>query len=315
MKHDTKLASPRQVVRGEKLQGAILHWASFTLPTSEETGRDCAKWLLRHLPQGSVEVLQRGAMGYTQGYRVAAGGLILWNPDRLDMGVHCSLPGECLALMDCTPLQLLAMVTAEGGHFTRLDVAVDSYDVPISVVDEAMKRRDCVSRSVKKRFQGDYHEPGFCIYIGSRESDRFVRIYDKAAKAGVGGIWTRCECEFKHDGASMAAGHILAGADLRDLISSSVDFRDCSADSNRSRCPRLEWWDTWVCSAVRLSFALPATAAETVEKVYEWVRSVAAPALAFLDEYWNHHPTWLYELCDNNRYRISAQRQVLLASP
>lgn len=69
---------------------------------------------------------------------------------------------------------------------------------------------------------------GVTLYIGSRSSDRFIRIYDKTAESN--GVWPerswRWEIEYKKARATMVAGRFLrAGATdraIQDIVSSAV---------------------------------------------------------------------------------------------
>lgn len=307
---------PVSVIRGHNLQDvAIIDWLSFTLPAKDgDRLSDLASWLL-DLVGLSAEPLERGAMGYTHGWRLSGGGLLLYNPARGDMGCHCSLSAGSLALLsDWCPRSLIAAVLTEGGWVTRIDIAIDTDAVDIATVDNAVRSGCLVSRAKKRRYYGDYDADNYTIYIGERSAQRFVRIYNKAAEQQVEGVWTRCEVEYKGKQAQTAAVYILQGEDLRSLVLSAVDFRDSSEDANISRCSRLSWWAAWVGNVRRLSFAAASPVAETVERVFEWVRRQVAPSLAFLDFYFGKNPTWLYALCDSNAHRISAQRRLLLDS-
>lgn len=294
---------------------AVVDWMSFTVPVDEDTTTEAtAADYARRLGDCS-QVLDRGALGYTHGWRLPGAGVVLHNPARPDMGVHVSLPSEALQFIPYEPRDLIAMVLTEGGRFTRVDVAVDTHEVHISTVDEAIQRGDLVSRATNQEKIQSYKGDGFTIYIGSRTSDRFTRIYNKQAEQGLPAeddIWTRAEVEFKGGQAQTAACHILQGVDLRSLVFSAIDFRDRAADSNTSRCPRLDWWEQWIGAVDRVSFAIVQTITDSVERAYEWVRKQCAPTLAFLDNFFGKDPTWLYSMCDANEHRISGERRLLL---
>ena len=308
--------APVSVRRGHKLQSsfAFLDWLEFTLPVGQSNPLEVAERLLSKLPPGA-QPLEYGRMGYTHGWRLPAGGLLLYNPYRYEMGVHCSLPSGLLALLDKSPEDVIKLVLLQGGKFTRLDVAIDTDQVHISEIDAAVRYGNLVSRSQKRDYRGSYGGEGFTIYIGSRSSSRFIRIYDKAAEQKVEGVWTRCEVEFKAKQAQRAADHIASGTDPRALIVSSLDFRDSSADSNISRCPQLPWWSAWVGSVKRVSFAVRKAVDEVVKRAEQWVRKQVGPTLAFLDKVkMSRDPHWLFRLCDDNGFRISTERQMILLS-
>lgn len=309
--------APVEVTRGHKLQKgvAIIDWLSFTIHAKDgESVRDLASWLLSKFPEGATP-LERGSMGYTSGWRLPAGGLLLFNPQRPDMGVHCSCPSGLLSLLDVSPQAVINMVLVEGGHFTRVDVAIDTDQVPMAVVVAAQERGELVSRAQDRRLVHNYRDGSETLYIGAGSSRRLVRFYDKALEQGLedGGVWTRCEVQFRADQAQTAACHIAGGVGLCSLIVSSVDFRYVDQDSNVSRCPQLDWWAAWVGQVERVSFAIRKAATEVVERAYEWVRRQVGPTLAFLDRFFGKDPLWLYQLCDANEHRIPPERRALLA--
>lgn len=308
--------APGEVTRGHKLQVGVglIDWLAFTLhPKEGEALKQLADWLLAKFPQGAIP-LDRGNMGYTHGYRLPAGGLLLYNPQRRDMGVHCECPSGLLALLDISPRDMIISVMVEGGVFTRLDVAIDTDQVTIDQVDRAVRSGELVSRSQVRRFMGDYSGSGYTVYVGAGSSQRLVRFYDKAAEQNVDGVWTRCEVQFRSTQAQTAATYIATGEDLRSLILSAVDFRDVSTDGNISRRDRLSWWEDWIGSVGRLSFAVRQTVEDAVIRAYEWVRKQVAPTLAFLDLWFRESdPHWIFPFIDANRYRIKPELRSLLA--
>lgn len=296
---------------------AKIDWFAFTLPSLDcERVSSLAEWVLKRLPDGAQR-LEYGRFGYDQAYQVPGGGLVLYHPNRPEMGVHVELNADTLAFMDNNPVALVAWVLMEKGKVTRLDIAIDSDSVSMNEVVKAQESGNLVSRAQNRRLVSNYQDGSKTLYVGSPQARRMVRFYDKAKEQKVdrpGQIWTRCEVQFRHEQAQAASVHIVEGCDLRDLVFSSVDFRNSSQDENISRCDRLGWWSDWVGSVNRLSFALGNKLAETVEKVYEWVRKQVAPSLAFMDKFFGHDPKWLFDLLDANQYRISPTRQALLST-
>lgn len=305
-------------------KGALIHWMRFTLPLGREiaglpeSGASLALRVYEQLTGAAGETAPHigyGYSGYSDGVRLPGDGAwICWNPSRPDMGVCVNLPGETLPLLPFDPKSLIAWAYSMGGHFTRLDVAVDTDQVHISDVRAAVERGDLVSRSQTQEYYGNFKTDAFTIYVGSRMSERFVRIYNKAAEQKVEGdvTWTRCEVEFKSEQAELAARYILADVDLRSLVFSAVDFRDRRADSNVKRCPQLTWWTLWIGSVDRVSFAVAKSLTDSVAKVYTWIQKQVAPSLSFLNEFFGGDSPWLDKICDAGRPRIPEHRWRLL---
>jgi hypothetical protein len=140
--------------------------------------------------------------------------------------------------------QLIADVAAlPEVRVTRLDFAIDLIRVtadPIELAD-AVKAKTAKTHiqavSIVTSSTGD-HQTGLTVYLGSRQSTRLIRIYDKAAESGYDGIWTRIELEAKdpHALAIMRSmitdGIALAGcAAIRTMIVSGVDWFDAATAS------------------------------------------------------------------------------------
>jgi hypothetical protein len=322
------LVHPHSVIRGCKLQDggeveAINDWLSFTLPCGHDSPKQLADDFLSGFPL-NYSPRDYGKYHYSHGFDLHGGGFVLYHPSRPEMGVHVSLPSGSLAALDMPVAALIQMVKEWGGMFKRLDLAVDSYSVTMATVKEAWSQGNVVKYGTQSKIIQNFKDDddgipqpvGETLSIGSRSSDAYVRIYDKAAQQGEDGIHTRCEVELKDRKAEAAAAVILGGADLLGLIVSVIDFRDRGADSNVSRCPRLDWWDEWVGSVKRVRFSVTKVLVVTVERVFEWVRKQVAPSLAFLDKYFEHDGVpnyrWLWDLCQANERRIKPEMRLLL---
>jgi hypothetical protein len=292
---------PRPVTRGHLLQDAdvevspalakhgVIDWYAFTLPCDKgirpsELAADVAGWLPAFIGQ-----MERGMMGYTNGVILPGEGRILWNDDRPDMGVHVELPSKCLKLLEVDAVQLCGWVHLREGQATRVDIALDTDQVHMSQVVEAQNGKCLVSRAQDRRLIYNYRDGSQTLYVGSSQSRRLVRFYDKAleqqSKTGQehNGIWTRCEVQFRREQANMVSEYIGLGAGLTDVINSCVDFRATWQDSNISRCDRLSWWDEWLGKAEKVSFAVGNVVADVIGQAYMWVQKQVAPTLAFLD--------------------------------
>lgn len=137
------------------------------------------------------------------------------NPGRPEMGVHVSFTGRSLRSLSeggITALEMLNWGLKEGGKTTRIDLAIDVFDQDIDIVALAGTPRikEAPGSARKwKFFKGD--DGGCTAYIGSRKSDKFLRIYDKAIESGQRGRpWTRFELEIKGDTAKVVAVEFAA---------------------------------------------------------------------------------------------------------
>lgn len=141
--------------------------------------------------------------GYSRATMDDNGVVIQWNPDRTDMGHHVIFSGSSLrnifSKTEVQPRTLLRSVHDAGGSVSRLDLAKDctGKTIDLQSVYKSLEQGD--NRGNARTFgQIRSNDNGHTIYIGSRQSERFIRIYDKAAQEHIQGmLWTRLELETK----------------------------------------------------------------------------------------------------------------------
>ncbi len=147
----------------------------------------------------------------------------------------------------------------ENYHITRLDVAFDDMTgvFDIDHVCDEVRQEHFVSRT--STYQSIYSNAGNAVYFGSKKSNVFIRIYNKAAERGYDGNkfhWVRCELQMKD---CNAKGFVdkLESTDLRELylgvLKNYISFRIPTNDSNKRRWPEAEWWSRFLDDAVRIS--------------------------------------------------------------
>jgi len=133
-------------------------------------------------------------------------------------------------------LEIIQHYTDQGMKVKRLDIALDvrEYEFNLADIERELtlgtdtrrSKKFSVVRSAKERLK-DF---GVTIYIGSRQSTRFMRIYDKAVERGLNSDanWKRIELELKdHDAMAMATYLINASSvslAIRGAISDYVNF-------------------------------------------------------------------------------------------
>ena len=267
-----------------------------------------------------------GGMRYKSSMSILGTGLILWHEDRPEMGVHVSLPSTALArhaqIVGGSVYDLLRDMHDRGAVPARFDLALDSDAVSMSDVIDSFESGLLVTKAQKHNiiqdYQGNRPVGGKTLYIGRRQGRRMVRFYDKAAKEGVAGVWTRCEVEFKHEHAITAVKHILAGSDPRELVLASVDFRLDPDNNQTDRRTRCDWWQDWVGVTSRVTFPIAKEAA-TVADAMAWIVGQVTPTLSFLsmymgNTYWLDNliadatkrvPDWKWDLLPDHRFRFA----------
>jgi len=138
--------------------------------------------------------------GYSHALLHPWGHSIFWHIDRKDMGVNIMFTGRaCNELYEnqIDVIDLIRWFVENKFNFTRLDLALDVKDVKIDIV----ALLDCehtgsINNDPVLIQKGPKARGGATLYAGSWTSDKFMRIYDKAAERGLKDvIWTRIEVE------------------------------------------------------------------------------------------------------------------------
>jgi len=142
-----------------------------------------------------------------------------WHTLKPEMRVCVTMSGEHLRIYeasDKTIFGLFSKVMAiENLTITRIDLAMDIYDFPLACPREVflahknghMSTRATTSSVLESR--SEHNRPGLTVYIGSRESPRLVRVYDKQAETKTARPWTRIEIEIKKPLAERAAFEVV----------------------------------------------------------------------------------------------------------
>ncbi len=141
--------------------------------------------------------------GYNTAVTDKNGVVRYWHTEREEMGLHVVFAGSALRNIfrdgGISQRSLVEAAVNSGGRVTRLDVAKDAQDVHINLTA-------IWERIQAKKIKGDARtfstivnqDEARTIYIGSRQSERFARIYNKLAEQGLTkGHWYRYELETK----------------------------------------------------------------------------------------------------------------------
>ena len=240
----------------------IFDWLSFT--TRRHSVYELVNLL--HLNDCSFETV-RGSKGYM--YRLYFSGIsIHFNESQLSESgdfIWLEMSGQgCRSFEtfgdgDYNKFFKLVREDPDNIHITRLDVAFDDMTgvFDIKNVCDAVREEHFVSRT--STYQSIYSNSGNAVYFGSKKSNVFIRIYDKASERGYDCDkfhWVRCELQLKDVNAKGFVDK-LKDNDLRDLylgvLKNYVSFRVPTGDSNKRRWPVAEWWDKFIDDAVRVS--------------------------------------------------------------
>jgi len=230
------------------------------------------------LPTASWGKMEHGILHYQcQKIDSDSSARFLWSPDVAGRGSCCILSGSAIQFLrrfsQLEPDKLIPHLAKLGFSATRIDVALDIYNSGVSVrqiYDELMWGNIKVpTRSITLITAHAGSMTGETMYCGSRESERYLRVYDKgleqnSAKAGE---WIRIELEIKGKRAKAAFAMALASNEATLVASELSSF--VSSD--------LQWWK----DALKGFYALPVSMqSRPISNRRKWLLGQVSMALA-----------------------------------
>jgi hypothetical protein len=293
---------------------AGLDWLQYSVPWP----RDVREWpreesevrelIGRALPPCDALELSGEILRPLHGYNAGMGlsfGRVFWHSDNRRQHIGVLFTGDDMRTAISVMLphqQMLSWVLARARKIARLDFALDVHDPRAEPRDLLhLWKRGYVgthAHVVQERVTWSAtRERGLVsaptVYFGRGDSERMLRVYDKAAQMGETGHWVRVELQTRHD-QSMAMARAMQSAGIpaagRQAIRSFVS------------CPKLEWYSMALVGPV-VGMA-PVGRRETNSD--RWLRVVALPALMRATADYAEGGDWsLYDTIDREMRLIS----------
>lgn len=176
-------------------------------------------------------MIRRGHYGYRIAIPVIRGIVLYAMPFNPNMGVCVQISGEGMDTLRIeagwSDIELISKLSSDGFRFSRIDMAIDTYK---SYTTAGVVR--AVQSGVKAQRQKQYEKSVFMydivtnamtLYLGSRTSERFGRIYDKSLVEGEIERRTRYELEYKKDRAEWIVTALIAQG-WPAVVSDMIDF-------------------------------------------------------------------------------------------
>lgn len=266
---------------------AGLDWLQYSVPWR----RDMHAWPTEEsevrqvisdaLPPHEALVISGEVLRPLHGYNAGMGlsfGRVFYHTTRREQHIGVIFTGDDMrtAISVMLPHQkMLSWVMSKARKIARLDFAIDVRDPRADPRDimHLWKRGEVVTsaKTAEERITWTHtKEHGLVnaptVYIGRRDSERMLRVYDKAKQMGETGHWVRIELQTRDD-QSMAMA--------RAMQSAGIPAAGRQAIRNFAHCGELEWY--------RLALEGPvvgmAPVARRETNSDRWVRNVALPAL------------------------------------
>ena len=279
----------------------LVDWLEFTcFQDCEELGSEERKKLEEWgFNLEKFEYLESGLMGYKKRMWGEHTQILFAGNTGMKTHIILSAKGVRTYEVNNKAENLICILTREDISFTRIDLALDIRDDSIKF-DKLLKylnKNQIVTRFkkykyvVEKQIEEDGQQIlGETIYFGSRSSNIFVRIYDKAKQMQVEGSWIRIEIVYKDKHANALALYIAQGKkNLGELFSQTLNnyirFVEKSNDSNKRRWKTADFWEKILEDSSRLKLSFKGEEVDP-KKTADWFKTKVAPSLAFLNLYW-----------------------------
>lgn len=201
--------------------GFSIDWLAFTI---KRTAGQNAFNFLAAFDDLSPRKEVRSMHGYNRAFRWQFGALMLWHDAKKDMGVHFILSGSALRFLHDKGLDgmfLIHRATSSFAKVTMVHVAMD-------IIGGSFEPKQMYDLFIAKQYNGtsqtgsiiENSYGGQTCYIGSWNSMRFFRFYDKAAEQMIEGFnWKRLELVLKSDYAQEFAYKFASEHALSDAVS------------------------------------------------------------------------------------------------
>ena len=258
----------------------------------------------------------KGGIGYKRSLKHIHENICIYFDGTEDMGIHIRCSGTAVSYMlnqykekfvcdtpfgkgyefpfDDVSLLLSSFLSCvlKYGHFTRIDLAIDDVGASFFTVNDVFNLVD--NNQVSSRFRkwqnlksASFTEGciGHTIYFGSRESDVFLRVYEKSYEQKIDSFnWTRWEFEIKHGKSDVLARELSTGTSIATaalgLLNNYIRFikRD---STNVSMCSALPLWESFINGVSKLRLTL-APEQKTIEDKKRWIQKQCMPTIAGL---------------------------------
>lgn len=304
-----------------------LDWLAVTIPVDKNF--DVIFSRLSDFFSEKIVSRGRGARGYSDSADILDGGFIAWSLDKLVNGVHVVLNSSSLAILKkkYSVFDVFQFFGGLSGRATRLDFAFDDFSelLDLSVIVNLLSEGVVSSRWKSFRVVQGSSEigksdfSGFTVYVGSRQSESFLRIYDKFEEQKNKGVvipddvsfWVRCEIELKGDKAAKIFDDCCAFTEdlrfseyLAGILYGLIDFKDIrffNDDVVITRLPSAGWWLSFLDVVSKIPVSLPQKI-KTIETLKNWFDVSVSPSLAIVSELPGGED-WIFETLKLGRKR------------
>lgn len=256
-----------------------------------------------------------------------------WNNSDLENGClghgFISVPGGVLSNVSQRDVWrvMCGLHFSWGFKATRVDVALDDFGKTINpqLVIDAIKAENTEGFRTSNLYQNfDKEYQGWSIYMGSSQSDRCTRYYNKEAESKGEVNSYRWEVQLRNKFAqtfvekyvslSSESYDFLAPHVLSSIVTSGIGFVDRSENKRLSRLRKLGWWQEFIDKVGKAKLSI-VRKVKSIERSIGWIKKQVANTLYVLRDglgrnRYNHFMQDIFELAKS---RINSSHEALIS--
>ena len=239
--------------------------------------------------------VDRGKLGYKD-QMICNNISILYNGNT-NMGIHIILTGKGCRHYEMyhSLLELIYNIDKNKGKLTRIDLALDDFigdTIPISKL-----KRDIITGNITSKWKTSTEiikrdmtgtKLGDTISLGSRTSNAFLRIYDKALEQNLDITWHRLEIEIRKSNAENLQKKIKkdnVGQLMKGILNNYIRILTPNKrDKNKSRWKTASYWDKLIDNASKISLS-NRPEEKTIDNKKDWVDRQVGQSLALITKH------------------------------
>lgn len=258
---------------------------------------------------------------YDRSWMVLDGGIVARcsNKERAAVeGILVDLPGRACAALGDKLIPFLEW-SLSNGKVTRADYAIDDHEglVTLERITNANDNDCIVTRWTKMSCIKNMKGAGWTVYVGSRNGETMLRVYDKAAEQGVTGHWVRVELETKGKLADNLARLVLSEGNQAVIgqLNRRIRFVEPSSDTNKRRWNTSSWWETFL-GSLQPGQSLTAGVKQeaTIDHMKLVTERMAAPMIATILQAENGDLDWFAGIVKRGGDRMRAKHYAALVT-
>lgn len=302
---------------------ACIDWLSFTIHADEYQSPIQVMEFLG-FRQDQFLRMAKGASGYRSMYLLNGDNIRILFDGNSEMGIHVDVSGSAISALlfawkkkntVSTPYKTKATIyrdfeysllldlldaLSEIATFTRIDLAIDDIGCNYYSCNDVINMIE--NQQLVSKFKNYQHvcssslcdaaRQGQTIYLGSRQSEIMVRIYDKKLEffsrhnVTCPYEWVRWEMELKKDRANQAVKQLLETHSLSTVCIGILShyLRFIVPDNSvRSRCSNDTVWDCFINDIKGISLYVP-DSQKTIEDTKRWLNKYVGASLSAVIE-------------------------------